>query len=121
MAPNKKSKKDKEEEETLIGRLLKEELEEDETEIPTAIQGDVIAPPQQQMQQSSSGGGGKGGGLGTALTIGKIGAKLAGVPLPFEEGGQIKKKTKKKKKRVVRGVGAAKRGYGKATYSKKMY
>ena len=38
----------------------------------------------------------------------------------LKEGGQIKKKTKTKK-RVVRGVGAAKRGYGKATYSKKMY
>jgi len=46
----------------------------------------------------------------------------------FKEGGQIKKKTetetktkKRKNKRVVRGVGAAKRGYGKATYSKRMY
>tara|TARA_R110001606_G_scaffold24091_4_gene80206 strand:+ start:351 stop:716 length:366 start_codon:yes stop_codon:yes gene_type:complete len=121
MAPNKKSKKDKEEEETLIGRLLKEELEEDETKIPTAIQGDVIAPPQQPMMQQSSGGSGGNKGLQTAMTIAKIGAMAAGVPLPFEEGGQIKKKTKKKKKRVVRGVGAAKRGYGKATYSNKMY
>ena len=40
--------------------------------------------------------------------------------IPAADGGQVKKKTKKKK-RVVRGVGAAKRGYGKATYSKKMY
>ena len=74
-------------------------------------------------QQVQSGGGSRGGssGLGTALTVAKLGASLAGVPLPFEEGGQIKKKTKKKKKRFVRGVGAAKRGYGKATYSKKMY
>ena len=46
----------------------------------------------------------------------------------FKEGGQIKKKTetkpkpkKRKSKRVVRGVGKAKRGYGKATYSKRMY
>ena len=70
------------------------------------------------MQQ---GGGGGGSGLQTALTLAKIGATIAGVPVPFEEGGQIKKKTKKKNKRYVRGVGAAKRGYGKATYSKKMY
>ena len=40
--------------------------------------------------------------------------------LGYKKGGSIKK-AKKKKKRVVRGVGAAKRGYGKATYSKKMY
>jgi hypothetical protein len=43
-----------------------------------------------------------------------------------KEGGQIASKIKTKakpkaKKRYVRGVGAAKRGYGKATYSKKMY
>jgi hypothetical protein len=46
--------------------------------------------------------------------------QLGKLAMMFKEGGQIKKKTKKKK-RVVRGVGAAKRGYGKATYSKKMY
>jgi len=46
--------------------------------------------------------------------------KALGFNIFAQEGGQIKKKTKKKK-RVVRGVGAAKRGYGKATYSNKMY
>ncbi len=68
----------------------------------------------------SSVGGGAGAGAGAAggstFASGFAGAPAVG----FKEGGQIKKKTKKKK-RVVRGVGAAKRGYGKATYSKKMY
>jgi hypothetical protein len=122
MAPNKKSKKDnEEEEETLIERLLRLEEEDDEIPIAKAVSGDVLPSPQQPMMQQSSSGGGGNKGLQTAMTIAKIGAMAAGVPLPFEEGGQIKKKTKKKKKRVVRGVGAAKRGYGKATYSKKMY
>ena len=113
--------KDYEDDISLFEELLKEyEEEEDAEEVGEAVPGDNINVIRQQVQ-SGSGGGGKGGGLQTALTIGKIGAKLAGVPIPFEEGGQIKKKTKKKKKRVVRGVGAAKRGYGKATYSKKMY
>ncbi len=67
-------------------------------------------------------------GSGSGIAEGNIGKILAdpddilgafGVDI-FKEGGQIKKKTKTKK-RVVRGVGAAKRGYGKATYSKKMY
>jgi len=121
MASNKKRKKDneKKEEKTLIERLLEEELEEEGTGIPKAAPGDVLPSPQQPMMQQ--GGGGGGSGLQTALTLAKIGATIAGVPVPFEEGGQIKKKTKKKNKRYVRGVGAAKRGYGKATYSKKMY
>ena len=47
---------------------------------------------------------------------------VSGSVFGLEKGGQIKPKAKKRKsKRVVRGVGAAKRGYGKATYSKKMY
>ena len=47
---------------------------------------------------------------------------VSGTIFGLEKGGQIKSKAKKRKsKRVVRGVGAAKRGYGKATYSKKMY
>ena len=55
----------------------------------------------------------------TAMQLGKFAATL-------QEGGQIASKIKTKakpkaKKRYVRGVGAAKRGYGKATYSKKMY
>ena len=106
---------------SLFEELL-EEYEEEEAaeEVGKTVEGDDISVIRQQVQ---SGGGGRGGssGLGTALTVAKLGASLAGVPLPFEEGGQIKKKTKKKKKRFVRGVGAAKRGYGKATYSKKMY
>ena len=59
--------------------------------------------------------GGASAGAGAAA-----GSAGTGIPLFMKEGGQTKKKTKKKK-RVVRGVGAAKRGYGKATYSKKMY
>ena len=58
------------------------------------------------------------------LQCGAAAAAVAGTGIPMfipaADGGQVKKKTKKKK-RVVRGVGAAKRGYGKATYSKKMY
>ena len=102
--------------------LLEKELGKKGTPIAKAAPGDVLPSPQQPMMQQSGGGGGS--GLQTALTLAKIGATIAGVPVPFEEGGQIKKKTKKtkkKNKRYVRGVGAAKRGYGKATYSKKMY
>lgn len=60
----------------------------------------------------------KGFGLGDMIALG---SKFLGGPAAVaKEGGSIKK-ANKKKKRVVRGVGAAKRGYGKATYSKKMY
>ena len=113
--------KDYEDDVSLFEELM-EKLDEEEGEKPaTTVEGDKVSLPQQPMMQQSSGGSGGNKGLQTAMTIAKIGAMAAGVPLPFEEGGQIKKKTKKKKKRVVRGVGAAKRGYGKATYSKKMY
>ena len=140
MASNKKRKKDneKKEEKTLIERLLEEELEEEGTGIPKAAPGDVLPSPQQPMMQQGGGGGGGSSFLGTVLPMAaRIGlgyltgggstfaSGFAGAPaLGFEEGGQIKKKTKKtkkKNKRYVRGVGAAKRGYGKATYSKKMY
>ena len=126
-----KDKKKKEEEETLLERLLREQTEEDDDEIDTVVGDSLPSLPQPQTQQSS-GGGGKGGGMfGTLLNIGAkaaLGAATGGastaigtgIPLFIKEGGQIKSKTKKKK-RVVRGVGAAKRGYGKATYSKKMY
>ena len=72
------------------------------------------------------GGGGKGGGTGGGYSGDGGMAAFSSSGGNFKEGGQIKKKTetktkKRKKKRVVRGVGAAKRGYGKATYSKKMY
>lgn len=127
--------KDYEDDVSLFEELLKEyEEEEDAEEVGEPVPGDNINVIRQQVQ-SGSGGGGKGGGL--FGTLAKIGVKaalgaatgggstfasgFAGAPaVGFEEGGQIKKKTKKKK-RVVRGVGAAKRGYGKATYSKKMY
>jgi len=68
-------------------------------------------------------------GSGAGIASGNLGAMAFdpdglldyfGISIFAQEGGQIKKKTKTKK-RVVRGVGAAKRGYGKATYSKKMY
>ncbi len=127
--------KDYEDDVSLFEELLKEyEEEEDAEEVGEPVPGDNINVIRQQVQ-SGSGGGGKGGGL--FGTLAKIGVKaalgaatgggstfasgFAGAPaLGFKEGGQIKKKTKTKK-RVVRGVGAAKRGYGKATYSKKMY
>ena len=141
MSSNKKRKKDneeeKEEEKTLVELLLERELEKEGTGIPKAVPGDVLPSPQQPMMQQGGGGGGS-SFLGTILpTAARIGlgyltgggstfaSGFAGAPaLGFEEGGQIKKKTKKtkkKNKRYVRGVGAAKRGYGKATYSKKMY
>ena len=127
--------KDYEDDVSLFEELLKEyEEEEDAEEVGEPVPGDNINVIRQQVQ-SGSGGGGKGGGLfGTLAKIGvkaALGAATGGastaIPvsdmstfMSFKEGGQIKKKTKKKK-RVVRGVGAAKRGYGKATYSKKMY
>ena len=98
---------------SLFEELLEEyEEEEDAEEVGSPVPGDNIDLIRQQVQ---SGGGGGGGSnfLNTAMQLGKL-------AMMFKEGGQIKKKTKKKK-RVVRGVGAAKRGYGKATYSKKMY
>lgn len=124
--------KDYEDDVSLFEELLKEyEEEEDAEEVGEPVPGDNINVIRQQVQ-SGSGGGGKGGGLfGTLAKIGvkaALGAATGGASTastahltPFlKEGGQIKKNTKKKK-RVVRGVGAAKRGYGKATYSKKMY
>jgi hypothetical protein len=120
---------------SLFEELLKEyEEEEAAEEVGESVKADDINLVRQQVQSGGgSGGGGKGGGIfGTLLNIGAKaalggatgGASTAigtGIPLFIaEEGGQIKSKTKKKK-RVVRGVGAAKRGYGKATYSKKMY
>ena len=74
--------------------------------------------PQQQTAGDKSGSGFS-DFVKTALQIGKFAATL-------QDGGQIASKIETKakpkaKKRYVRGVGAAKRGYGKATYSKKMY
>ena len=102
---------------SLFEELLKE-YEEKETaeEVGNPVPGDPVSLARSQIP--SGGGSGSGGGgsnfLNTAMQMGKIAMMFA------QEGGQIKSKTKKKK-RVVRGVGAAKRGYGKATYSKKMY
>tara|TARA_R110000868_G_scaffold294006_1_gene554511 strand:- start:770 stop:1156 length:387 start_codon:yes stop_codon:yes gene_type:complete len=126
--------KDYEDDISLFEELLKEyEEEEAAEEVGESVKGDNINVIRQQVQSGGgSGGGGKGGGL--FGTLANIGAKAAlgaatggastavgtGIPFFMKEGGQIKSKTKKKK-RVVRGVGAAKRGYGKATYSKKMY
>jgi len=107
--------KDYEDDFSLFEELM-EELDEEEADVAaTAIKGDEVSllRPQQMMQ-----GGGGGSGLGQFIgTVAPIALKAFGL----EEGGQIKKKTKKKKKRVIRGCGAAKRGFGKATYSKKMY
>ena len=126
--------KDYEDDISLFEELLKEyEEEEGAEEVGKSVKADNINLVRQQVQSGGgSGGGGKGGGMfGTLLNIGAkaaLGAATGGastaigtgIPLFIKEGGQIKSKTKKKK-RVVRGVGAAKRGYGKATYSKKMY
>ena len=129
--------KDYEDDISLFEELLKEyEEEEGAEEVGKSVKADDINLVRQQVQSGGgSGSGGKGGGIfGTLLNIGAkaalgaaTGGASAAIPvgdmstfMSFKEGGQIKKKTKKKK-RVVRGVGAAKRGYGKATYSKKMY
>jgi hypothetical protein len=128
--------KDYEDDISLFEELLKEyEEEEGAEEVGKSVKADDINLVRQQVQSGGgSGGGGKGGGIfGTLLNIGAkaaLGAATGGastaagtgIPMfiPAADGGQIKSKTKKKK-RVVRGVGAAKRGYGKATYSKKMY
>jgi len=105
--------KDYEDDVSLFEELLKEyEEEEDAEEVGEPVPGDNINVIRQQVQSGGSSGGGS-NFLNTAMQLGKL-------AMMFKEGGQIKKKTKKKK-RVVRGVGAAKRGYGKATYSKKMY
>jgi hypothetical protein len=107
--------KDYEDDVSLFEELLKEyEEEEDAEEVGTPVSPDQLPQLQQQMPQSSGGGGGGSNFLNTAMQMGKLAMMFA------QDGGQVKKKTKKKK-RVVRGVGAAKRGYGKATYSKKMY
>ena len=99
--------------------------------------GDTIAPMSQQMAGGKSGGGGGGAAMlglfgkiaGTAIggpaggMIGGMAGNILGGAMA-KDGGQIASKIKAKpkaKKRYVRGVGAAKRGYGKATYSKKMY
>jgi len=121
--------KDYEDDVSLFEELLKEyEEEEDAEEVGTPVSPDQLPQPQQQMPQSRGGGGGD-QMLATLLSIGAkaalgaaTGGAGTGIPMfiPAADGGQVKKKTKKKK-RVVRGVGAAKRGYGKATYSKKMY
>lgn len=124
--------KDDKDDVSLFEELLKEyEENEEEEEIGKAVKGDELSVIRQQVQ---SGGGGRGGGLfetilpmaakiGIGYLTGGASAAGTGIPMfiPAEEGGQIKKKTKKKKKRYVRGCGAAKRGFGKATYSKKMY
>ena len=107
--------KDYEDDLSLFEELM-EELDDEEADVAaTAIKGDEVSllRPQQMMQ-----GGGGGSGFGQFVkTAVPIALKVFGL----EEGGQINKKTKKKKKRYGRGGGAAKRGFGKATYSKKMY
>ena len=126
-----KTAKDKEE--SAAKKLLKSEIDKKgKTTKTETVKGDTIAPMSQpQVASGGSGSGGKGGGMMGAILpiVAKAGmAYLTGgaSAAVVKEGGQIaskiKTKTKPKaKKRYVRGVGAAKRGYGKATYSKKMY
>ena len=79
------------------------------------VPGDKLAEIPQQTQ-SSGGGKGSNNGMATMMNMAKLAMMFA------ETGGRLNSKAKKRKsKRVVRGVGVAKRGYGKATYSKKMY
>ena len=120
---------EEEDEEKSLLDILLEEASEDDDLFDLIIEG--TAKPDQLPDPNIGvrmvGGGKKGGfGLGDMISLGskflKMGPAAVGLPYPVnvKEGGSIKK-AKKKKKRVVRGVGAAKRGYGKATYSKKMY
>ena len=104
--------------------LLDTETDETEDKPVKTVDADSVPRMEKIFKPGTKKGGGL--GLGTLLSIAmKVAPMMAGAPpLPvgFKEGGQIKSKVKKRKsKRVVRGVGAAKRGYGKATYSKKMY
>ena len=134
-----KTAKDKEE--SAAKKLLKSEIDKKgKTTKTETVKGDTIAPMSQpQVASGESGGGGKGGGGAMLGLIGKIAGTAIGGPAGgmiggmagqalggamAKDGGQIASKIKAKpkaKKRYVRGVGAAKRGYGKATYSKKMY
>ena len=102
--------------------LLDTETDETEDKPVKTVDADRMPPMKRVFRPGTKKGGGL--GLGTLLSIAmKVAPMMAGAPpIPGKEGGQIKSKVKKRKsKRVVRGVGAAKRGYGKATYSKKMY
>jgi hypothetical protein len=123
-----KTAKDKEESaaKELVRTALKKKNEKISIE---PVVGDRPLP--MQRQQTASGPNGKGGSMLEAILplVAKAGmAYLTGgaSAAVVKEGGQIASKIKTKakpkaKKRYVRGVGAAKRGYGKATYSKKMY
>ena len=117
---------EEDEEKSLLDILLEEASEDDD--LFDLIIGGTAKPdqlPDPNIGVRMVGGGKKGGfGLGDMISLGSKflgGPAAVGFPYPvMKEGGSIKK-AKKKKKRVVRGVGAAKRGYCKATYSKKMY
>lgn len=118
---------EEDEEKSLLDILLEEASEDDD--LFDLIIGGTAKPdqlPDPNIGVRMVGGGKKGGfGLGDMISLGSKflgGPAAVGLPYPVnvKKGGSIKK-AKKKKKRVVRGVGAAKRGYGKATYSKKMY
>ena len=116
---------EEDEEKSLLDILLEEASEDDD--LFDLIIGGTAKPdqlPDPNIGVRMVGGGKKKGfGLGDMISLGSKflgGPAAVGLPYPvMKEGGSIKK-AKKKKQRVVRGVGAAKRGYGKATYSKKM-
>ena len=120
-------------EETLEEKLVDiEEGGDDDLEelarkiITTPRAADELPNPNIGMRfVGGKGKGGLSGNLGVQI-ISKLAPMLAGAPPSVQglgymaEGGYVKK-AKKKKKRYVRGCGAAKRGFGKANYSKKMY
>jgi len=77
------------------------------------VPGDKLAAIPQQIRSSGSGKDGSEEAFKQAASL---------MMMFVKDGGRLNSKAKKRKsKRVVRGVGVAKRGYGKATYSKKMY
>ena len=103
-------------EETLPAILAEIADQDTYTDYGTAPADEV--PAMQKTPVSGKEGGGSGG-----EEFAQIAMKILPMLLA-KDGGRLKpkaKKSKNKKKRVVRGVGAAKRGYGKATYSKRMY
>ena len=118
---------------SLLGKMSEVVDKKDKKPLYDTAKGDELTPMQKEedkkKKKKPSGFGkiaGIAGGIIGGIYGGPVGSAVGskvGSAMFSKKGGQIEVnlKTKKKKKRVVRGVGAAKRGYGKATYSKKMY
>ena len=125
-----------------LSDAIEEEVGADEGAIYAPVKGDKLPNLKRKRAEAEKQKGSKGkataamGSVGGAIgsywgpvggLFGRLIGSQVGRIIESKEGGQIEsnlktqKKNTAKKKRVVRGVGVAKRGYGKATYSKKMY